>query len=124
MVKTIQVYTVPISGQVLDWATLSGDTADPVTPIGPAEFGSKAAFDWTQIIDEEDRGMTIRLKSIDLDAGTAEVTVEAHPMFHGHLTANLAGNTPEEVAAELGKTHLKRPPGAPMPAAFLTRFNQ
>ena len=123
MPKTLQTYTVPISGQVVDWATLSGDPADPVTPIGPAEFGSKAAFDWTQVIDEEDRGMTIRLRTIDVDAGTAEVTVEAHPMYHGHLTAAIAGKTPEQVAAELGRGHLKRPEGAPMPPAFLTRFN-
>jgi hypothetical protein len=124
MAKTTQTYTVPLTGRMLNWETLSGDPDDPVDVIGPNEFASKASFDWTQIVDKEDHGVTTRLRSLDVDAGTAEVTVEAHPMFHSHLTANLVGKTPEAIAAELGKGHLKRPPGAPMPPAFLTRFNR
>ncbi len=123
--RTTERYTVPLTGTIKDWETLEGDPDDPVTVAGPAELALKSSFDWSVVPEVgADRRVETRLRSVDLDAGTAEVDVIAHDLFHAHLASRMnGGQTPEEIAAACGRSHLRRPPRAPETPARLLRFN-
>lgn len=110
-------YTLPLTGTMHDWATLSGDSDDPVRAVGVTELAR--GFAWPAGIAEHERQVTTTLVSVDMDAGAALVEVEAHPAFHAALTAALAGKPPSEVAAAHGRLHLMRPKGAPTPRVSL-----
>jgi len=112
-----QVHLLPITGSVLNWETFSGDPNDPVRCIGPLELAS--SFVWPVGIPEEERGIEFRLLSIDVEVGTARVSITANPIFHAALGGRLTGRTIAQISSEFGLTHLTRPANAKKPRVGL-----
>lgn len=97
MTMTSKHYRVPMVGSVRDWITFSGDPDDPVRPVGIMEQR-----------DALDGDVRLQVVSLDVEQGTALVSVEADTAFHAKLDAHLIGKTPQQVAAAHGYTLLKR----------------
>jgi len=105
MVKIIEVYTLPLTGTMLNWRTLSGDTNDPVRPVGVKEFES--SFNWTTV-PASDEGMRQHLVGFDTENDSCEVEVEAHPLFHTALANHLRGKSLNTIASDRGQSRLMR----------------
>ena len=116
-----RIYTLPITGKMKDWATLSGDPDDPVTIAGPVEF-ARMWPGWGDV-PEGEKAQEISLMAIDWDTGEAKVQVQANDSFLNALEAYLVGKSCSDVDADCGRPHLKRPPDAPISLLDRARFN-
>lgn len=90
------IYTLPMAGEVTNWESFSGEKGY----VGPVEFAVAARPEWMEVY--------CHLLTIDIDAGTAQVEVNAEPAFHTAFGQFLAGKSPDDVAAFYGYDVLRR----------------
>lgn len=134
----VKRYMLPITGQVIDWETFSGDPSNPVKVVGPFQFlreqvlidspvidpetGQPLGPTWPDVVPEAERSLRVTLRFIDVDKGEAEVAITAPQFFHDAFGRWLEGKSAVEILS--GLAHLKRPANAPRPAASLVVFNE
>lgn len=104
-------YLLPLVGTMLDWETLSGDPTDPVRPLGPHEVEAT--------LPTSAQGIRVQLRSVDPEAGTCEVDIEASTEFHDALAVFLKNKVSEEAAQVFGRTLCRKPQRSPEPRVNL-----
>lgn len=117
MVRQVVTYTVPLKGNILDWESFTGDGS-----VGASIIPDLVSSWDTTSISDADREVITYLKSIDIDAGTCTVDVEAHLAFHGVIQSAFLGKTVNQLAVDYGITVLKLPSNTPRPKKNLV-FN-
>jgi len=118
MPRTVQTYTVPLQGNIIDWDSFEGDGT-----VG-ASIIPDVVKDWSTVgVPDDEKEVITYLKSINIDEGSCVVDVVAHPSFHGFMNALLAGRSIEQLVADRGIAHLKIPDGVGRPQKDL-EFNR
>lgn len=106
-------YTLPLTGGMLDWTTVSGNPDNPIRPLGPLEFLN--GFLWPGIISDKDRKIRVSLVEFGLDKNQATYNIEAHQVFLDAFDIWLQGKDYTTIAMELGKTQLVVPKDQELP---------
>lgn len=96
-----RIYTLPMTGAVINWKTFSGDPANPIRPINLTNVIKNNTE-----LNEEDKYVNIKPKKYDVDNGEVEVLISATKNFHDYLSNWLKGKSMQDICNELGEKHL------------------
>lgn len=109
----IREYILPLTGEMVNWSTVSGNPSNPVRPLGPHEF--LESYTWPLVITEDDRKVRVSLVEFGLDKSQATYSIEAHQVFLDAFDVWLQGKDYTAMATELGKTQLVVPKDQELP---------